>query len=200
LCLYGFSPRPLCIIVQGPYHFTPADFETKPPGRRIMRSIRIDATSVQFLSETQIADLRKADLLSAYIDTQLGEITRHNAAHCQEEDLACPLNGRRLTNLGTFRAYLDQYLRNHPRIHPNMTLMVRQLEPDSQGIPIQVYAFANTTAWTEYEGIQSDIFDHVLAVVPQFSLRLHQAPTGHDVREAARALSHTKHPDPESIG
>lgn len=157
-------------------------------GRRIKRSIRIDVTSVHFLSETQIADLRKADLLSDYIDTRLSEIARHNAARCQE-DLACLLNGRRLTNLGIFRAYLNQYLRTHPRIHPHLTMMVRQLEPDSDGIPIQLYAFANTTAWVEYEGIQSDIFDHVLAVVPQFGLRLHQTPTGHDIREAVRFLA-----------
>ncbi len=156
-------------------------------GRRIMRSIRIDATSVHFLSETQIESLRKAALLTDYIDTRLDEINRYNA----EQDLTCPINGRRLTNLGTFRAYLNQYLRNHPGIHPHMTLMVRQLEPDSNGLPIQIYAFAGTTVWSEYEGIQSDIFDHVLAVVPQFGLRLHQTPTGHDIRAAVRSLADT---------
>ena len=156
-------------------------------GRRIKRSIRIDMTSVQFLSEPQIKSLREADLLTDYIDDRLEEITRHNA----DQDLTCPINGRRLTNLGTFRAYLNQYLRNHPGIHPHMTLMVRQLEPDSNGIPIQIYAFTSTTAWVEYEGIQSDIFDHLLAVIPQFGLRLHQTPTGHDILAAMTSLKGT---------
>jgi miniconductance mechanosensitive channel len=159
-------------------------------GRRIMRNIRIDATSVRFLSEEQIAWLRKASLLTRYIDTRMEEINRYNAE--QAQDLTCPINGRRLTNLGTFRAYLDQYLRNHPGIHQGMTMMVRQLEPGADGVPIQIYAFANTTAWVEYEGIQSDIFDHVLAVVPQFGLRLHQTPTGHDIRAAVSSLEALK--------
>ncbi|MBG0778968.1 MAG: mechanosensitive ion channel family protein [Desulfotignum balticum] len=159
-------------------------------GRRIMRNIRIDATSVYFLSEEQIAWLRKASLLTRYIDTRMEEINRYNAE--QAQDLTCPINGRRLTNLGTFRAYLDQYLRNHPGIHQGMTMMVRQLEPGADGVPIQIYAFANTTAWVEYEGIQSDIFDHVLAVVPQFGLRLHQTPTGHDIRAAVSSLEALK--------
>ncbi|MFU8768708.1 MAG: mechanosensitive ion channel family protein [Desulfotignum sp.] len=156
-------------------------------GRRIMRSIRIDVSSVHFLSETEIAFLQKAALLSDYIDARLEEIARDNSR--QAQDLTCPINGRRLTNLGTFRVYLTRYLQNHSGINAGMTLMVRQLEPCSDGIPIQVYAFANTTVWTEYEGIQSDIFDHVLAVIPQFGLRLHQTPTGHDIREAVRELA-----------
>ncbi|EMS79678.1 MULTISPECIES: mechanosensitive ion channel family protein [Desulfotignum] len=159
-------------------------------GRRIMRNIHIDATSVYFLSEEQIACLGKASLLTEYMDKRLEEINRHNTA--QELDMTCPINGRRLTNLGTFRAYLDQYLRNHPGIHQGMTMMVRQLEPGADGVPIQIYAFANTTAWVEYEGIQSDIFDHVLAVVPQFGLRLHQTPTGHDIRAAVSSLEALK--------
>lgn len=153
-------------------------------GRRIKRSIRIDMTSVHFLSEAQIQSLRNVALLTDYIDARLDEITHHNA----DQDLTCPVNGRRLTNLGTFRAYLTRYLQTHPGINSHMTLMARQLEPDSNGLPIQIYAFANTTAWVEYEGIQSDIFDHVLAVVPQFGLRLHQTPTGHDIRAAVSSL------------
>ncbi|MCA1792358.1 MAG: mechanosensitive ion channel family protein [Desulfotignum sp.] len=156
-------------------------------GRRIKRSIRIDVTSIHFLCEKELTHLRKTALLAEYIDARLDEITRHNAQHHQ--DLTCPTNGRRMTNLGTFRAYLTRYLNNHPCIRQDMTLMVRQLEPGSDGIPIQIYAFANTTAWVEYEGIQSDIFDHVMAVVPQFGLRLHQTPTGHDIRTAVASFA-----------
>lgn len=158
-------------------------------GRRIKRSIRIDVTSVHFLSDVQIAFLRKADLLTDYIDKRLNEIQACNTSRSQ--DLNCPINGRRMTNLGTFRAYLTEYLRTHPRIRTQMTLMVRQLEPDSAGIPIQIYAFADTIAWVEYEGIQSDIFDHVMAVVPQFGLRLHQTPTGHDILAAVKHFKGT---------
>lgn len=155
-------------------------------GRRIKRNIRIDVSSVHFLSENDIAGLRRADLLTGYIDNRLEEITQYNTS--RHQDLSCPLNGRRLTNLGTFRAYLTEYLRTHPFINPQMTLMVRQLEPGSNGIPLEIYAFTNTTAWVEYETIQSDIFDHVLAVVPEFGLRLHQLPTGHDMRSLVTAL------------
>ncbi len=95
------------------------------------------------------------------------------------------MNGRRLTNVGTFRGYLVSYLKAHPNIHQGMTLMVRQLDPSSEGLPNQIYAFTNTTNWNKYEDIQSDIFDHVFAVLPEFGLRAHEAPTGHDVRSLA---------------
>ena len=124
-------------------------------------------------------------ILYSVLDTLLALSRQHRSF----QDLTCPINGRRLTNLGTFRVYLTRYLQNHSGINAGMTLMVRQLEPCSDGIPIQVYAFANTTVWTEYEEIQSDIFDHVLAVIPQFGLRLHQTPTGHDIRESVSELA-----------
>src|SRR5690606_26024740 len=108
------------------------------------------------------------------------ELGRHNSE--QQADLSSLVNGRRLTNLGTFRAYLNAYLRAHPRIHQQMTLMVRQLEPGSNGVPMEIYAFTNTTKWVEYEGIQGDIFDHIFAVLPEFGLRVHQTPTGYDMR------------------
>ncbi|MGI5999344.1 MAG: miniconductance mechanosensitive channel, partial [Lutispora sp.] len=91
------------------------------------------------------------------------------------------VNGRRMTNIGTFRAYIQRYLENHPRINHNMTTMVRQLQPGEHGLPIEIYAFTNTTQWVEYEGIQSDIFDHILAVVPEFGLKIYQSPTGSDI-------------------
>ncbi|WP_151703169.1 mechanosensitive ion channel family protein [Nitrincola alkalilacustris] len=150
-------------------------------GRRIMRSIRIDASSVHFLTDEEVLHLRKANLLSGYIESRLDEIKRYNEE--QRADLSNRINGRRLTNLGTFRAYLTAYLKAHSGIHQDMTLMVRQLEPTSDGIPLQVYAFTNTTAWVLYESIQGDIFDHIVAVVPEFGLRLHQSPTGYDFRQ-----------------
>ncbi|MDX7018479.1 mechanosensitive ion channel, partial [Klebsiella aerogenes] len=88
-----------------------------------------------------------------------------------------PLNQRGMTNVGTFRAYVEAYLKNHPKIHKQMTIMVRQLAPTSEGLPIEIYAFTNTTVWVEYEAIQSDIFDHIFAILPQFGLRIHQSPT-----------------------
>jgi len=91
------------------------------------------------------------------------------------------VNRRRLTNAGTFRAYAYNYLKNHPRIHDGMTLIVRQLSPGPEGLPLEIYCFTNTTAWAEYEDIQSDIFDHLLAIVPEFGLRLYQKPAGSDL-------------------
>lgn len=155
-------------------------------GRRIMRSIRIDASSVHFLADEEINHLRKANLLSAYIESRLEEIKRYNEE--QKTDLSSRINGRRLTNLGTFRAYLTAYLKAHAGIHQDMILMVRQLEPTSDGIPLQVYAFTNSTAWVMYESIQGDIFDHIIAVVPEFGLRLHQSPTGYDFRQLGSML------------
>ena len=95
------------------------------------------------------------------------------------------INGRNLTNVGTFRAYLEAYLRNHPKIHRNMTFLVRQLQPTDRGLPIEIYVFSNDQAWARYEAIQADIFDHILAVVPLFDLRVFQMPTGADLRTLA---------------
>lgn len=149
-------------------------------GRRIKRALYLDATSVRFLTEADINKLRRAQLLSDYIENKLREIAAYNEAHgC---DPSSPVNGRRLTNLGTFRAYLTAYIHNHPRIHPGMTRMVRQLDPGPEGIPLEVYAFTNTTEWLVYESIQADIFDHIFAVLPEFDLRIYQNPTGHDMR------------------
>lgn len=149
-------------------------------GRRLKRSINIDTTSVHFLSDEEQRRLKRNPLLQNYLEDKSQELNRHNRQI--EGDLSSPLNGRRLTNLGTLRAYLTAYLRAHPRIHQDMTLMVRQLAPTPEGLPLEIYAFTNTTAWAEYEGIQSDIFDHILAVIGEFSLRVHQTPTGNDMR------------------
>jgi miniconductance mechanosensitive channel len=149
-------------------------------GRRIKRSLNIDTGSVHFLSEEEQRRLQRNPLLHSYLDNKTQELSQHNQEIAI--DLASPLNGRRLTNLGTLRAYLEAYLRAHPRIHQNMTLMVRQLAPTPEGLPLEIYAFTNTTVWAEYESIQADIFDHILAVIDEFGLRVHQTPTGNDLR------------------
>ncbi|KGA24950.1 mechanosensitive ion channel family protein [Pectobacterium brasiliense] len=156
-------------------------------GRRIKRSINIDTTSVHFMTEDEQARLLRSKLLSPYIQNKKSELEQHNAQ--SDSDLASPLNGRRLTNLGTFRAYLQVYLRTHSGIHKGMTLMVRQLAPTSEGVPLEIYAFTNTTAWVDYESIQSDIFDHIFAILPEFDLRIHQIPTGHDMRVMAQKMT-----------
>jgi miniconductance mechanosensitive channel len=156
-------------------------------GRRIKRSLRLDAASVRFLNEADIHRLQKARLLDGYLNDKVQEISRYNSE--QAADMTSLVNGRRLTNLGTFRAYLAAMLRQHPHIHQQMTLMVRQLESGSEGIPIEIYAFTSTTSWVEYEGIQADIFDHIFAVLPEFDLRVHQSPTGFDMRTLAGKIS-----------
>lgn len=159
---------------------------TESGGRRIKRSINVDATSVKFLDEEDLEKLRKAQMLSSYIENKVAEIQRYNEEnHC---DPASPVNGRRLTNLGTFRAYVAAYLKANPNINPNMTQMVRQLQPGPDGIPLEVYAFTASTAWLAYEGIQADIFDHIYAVLPEFGLRIYQAPSGYDMRQALQQV------------
>lgn len=152
-------------------------------GRRIKRSIMIDASTVRFISEQEVQRLTRSPLLSEYIIAKSHELENAN----READMSLALNGRRLTNLGTFRAYLDRYLRNHPKVHQQMTIMVRQLAPTDKGVPIEIYCFSNDVAWVNYEAIQADIFDHIFAVVSEFGLRIHQSPTGYDMREGFSA-------------
>ena len=149
-------------------------------GRRIKRNLYIDLTSIRFLGESDVTELRKAQLIGEYIDEKTTEITRYNEDN--DIDKAHATNGRRLTNIGTFRAYVIAYLRKHPDIHDDMTFIVRQLEPTPLGLPMQIYVFVSDTRWANYEAIQSDIFDHLLAVVPEFGLRLYQQPSGNDLQ------------------
>ena len=153
-------------------------------GRRIKRSISIDATSIHFLDDER-QRLHKAHLLKPYLTTRHQEINEWNQQLDAPESV---LNHRQMTNIGTFRAYLNEYLRHHPRIRKDMTLMVRQLAPDDHGLPIEIYAFTNTVVWLEYESIQADIFDHIFAVVEEFGLRIHQSPTGNDIRALSGAF------------
>jgi len=148
-------------------------------GRRIKRSICIDMNTVHFADEAMLADFRKMELLSDYVEKRQSEIDAAN----QERGLdlsATVINGRRQTNLGIFRAYLVEYLRNNPNIHKGMTFLVRHLQSTPQGLPIEIYVFSSDKVWTNYEAIQSDIFDHILAAIPEFGLRVFQEPTGSD--------------------
>ena len=148
-------------------------------GRRIKRSIHIDASSVRFLTDDEVERFTRFALLRDYIQRKRDELAAYNAALDDPE--TANVNLRRLTNLGTFRAYLWNYLQNHPQIHHDMTLLVRQLQPGEKGIPIEIYCFTSTTEWAAYEGIQADIFDHVLAQCGEFGLSVFQAPSGTDV-------------------
>ena len=114
-------------------------------------------------------------------NSRVREIEAWNAGHEGEPSTA--LHPRQLTNIGTFRAYIVAYLRHHPKIHPDMTFLVRQLAPTVHGLPIELYVFSTDQNWVNYEGIQSDVFDHLLAVVPQFDLRVYQSPSGGDIRD-----------------
>lgn len=149
-------------------------------GRRMMREIMIDQQSIRFLTEEEIEKLKKFRLLHEYIETKQQEIIDWNNELVSQGD--DPINSRAMTNLGTFRAYITEYLKNHPGIHQNLFSLVRQLAPTADGLPMQVYAFSNDTAWAVYEGIQSDIFDHLFAVIPHFGLRVYQHPSGLDLQ------------------
>ena len=151
-------------------------------GRRICRSLHVDQNSIRFLDDAALERASRIQLLQDYLERKQKEVAEHNAQ--QEVDERSPVNGRRLTNIGTFRAYVEAYLRAHPRIRKDLTFLVRQQAPGPQGLPVQIYVFTDTTVWTEYEGIQADIFDHVLAVLPEFDLRVFQDPTGMDWRES----------------
>lgn len=149
-------------------------------GRRIKRALYINTADIKFCNDSMIEKFGKIDLLKNYLGQKIQDINSHNTQ--LSADLDEPVNGRRLTNLGTFRAYIFEYLNNHPGIHKGMLIMVRQLKSEGEGVPLEIYAFTNTTKWTEYEKIQADIFDHLYAVAPEFELSLFQKPSGSDFR------------------
>ncbi len=147
-------------------------------GRRIKRSLYINTATIRFLTEKEIAKLSRFALIRDYMSSRLEEIEEYNAEH--GVDSSTIVNGRRLTNIGTLRAYIIAYLRNHPQIHSDFTFLVRQLAPTPEGLPLEIYVFTKDTRWAAYEGIQADIFDHILAVVPEFGLKVYQRPAGGD--------------------
>ena len=150
-------------------------------GRRIKRSINIDMNSVKFCSPELLDKLRKISLITDYIDGTEKELSAYNLA--RNIDNSVLVNGRRQTNLGIFMAYLSAYLRNNPNIRLDMTFLVRQLQPKESGIPVEIYIFSKEQEWAKYEKIQADIFDHVLASVPEFELLVFQNPSGADFRQ-----------------
>jgi miniconductance mechanosensitive channel len=156
-------------------------------GRRIKRSIRIDMSSIQFLTEEMLQRFGKFELLAPHIRTRQNEVALYNTEH--NIDTSEVINGRRLTNLGTFRAYLKAFLAHHRMIHPDMTLMVRHLAPTESGLPVEIYAFSKDKVWVNYEEIQADIFDHILAVIPEFGLRVFQNPSGSDLSRVIDAAA-----------
>ena len=148
-------------------------------GRRIKRAIFIDVSTIRIQTQDEVHHFTRFALLKDYIKKMQQELTDYNAGLATEVD--AEVNRRRLTNIGTFRAYAFNYLKNHPKIHKDMTLIVRQLAPGPEGLPLEIYCFTITTEWAAYEGIQSDIFDHLLAIVSEFGLRLYQKPAGSDL-------------------
>jgi miniconductance mechanosensitive channel len=147
-------------------------------GRRIKRTVFIDVNSIRFLSPRMIEKLARIDVLKEYISAKQKELAEYNEEHGVDD--SSPVNGRRLTNVGTFRAYLVQYLRRHPSVHQEMTFLVRHLQPTEKGLPIEIYVFSTDQRWVQYEAIQADIIDHVFAVFPEFELRPFQLPSGAD--------------------
>tara|TARA_R110002049_G_scaffold25557_6_gene89655 strand:+ start:4998 stop:6251 length:1254 start_codon:yes stop_codon:yes gene_type:complete len=154
--------------------------------RRIKRAIYIDVSTIRMQTDEEIAHFTRFALLKDYIVKKEQELAEYNQGLPTEVDPE--VNRRRLTNVGTFRAYAYNYLKNHPKIHKRMTLIVRQLNPGPEGLPLEIYCFTNTTDWAVYEGIQSDIFDHLLAIVPEFGLRLYQKPAGSDLASLATVV------------
>lgn len=154
-------------------------------GRRIKRSVFIDIGSIKFCDEDMINSLGKIQLISDYVKNKMDELENFNKD--QGIDTSVKVNGRRMTNIGTFRAYVVAYLKSNKKIHQGMTFIVRQLPPNPSGLPLEIYVFSNDTAWANYEAIQADIFDHILAIIPEFDLRVFQNPTGEDFKIMGKA-------------
>lgn len=151
-------------------------------GRRIKRAIYINTSTTRFLTDDEIDRFSRFALLRDYMRDKRAELEAWNAEHAADPSIIA--NARRLTNIGTLRAYIIAYLRNHPKIHQELTFLVRQLEPTPEGLPLQIYVFTNDTRWAYYEGIQADIFDHILSIVPEFGLSVYQRPAGRDMAGA----------------
>ncbi|MCP5039579.1 MAG: mechanosensitive ion channel family protein [bacterium] len=156
--------------------------------RRIKRCLYVDVTSIRFLEEDEIDRFGGFALLSDYVAAKRGELRAHNAETGRNPQINADI--RRLTNVGMLRAYMFEYLKNHPKIHQGRTLIVRQLPPSPEGLPIEIYCFTNDIAWANHEGIQSDLFDHFLAIAPEFGLRIFQRPSGADLSSLGSQASH----------
>ena len=158
-------------------------------GRRIKRAFQVDMSTVRFLTDEEVERFGRFTLLRDYIAQKKQELDDYNRAHVAPGMIS---NMRRLTNVGTLRAWINAYLRQHPMVHQQMTFLVRQLAPTPEGLPIEIYVFCKDTRWAIYEGVQADIFDHVLAMIPEFGLRVFQSPSGHDLAQLARSPAITE--------
>jgi miniconductance mechanosensitive channel len=156
-------------------------------GRRIKRALNLNMSSIRFLTEEDIDRLSRYELLKEYMAGKRTELAAYVAARGESADDTIP-EPRRLTNVGTFRAYVLSYLRARPKIHKEMTLLVRQLAPTPKGLPLEIYCFSNDTAWASYEQLQSDIFDHLIAILPEFGLEAFQEPAGSDFAQLAERV------------
>ena len=149
-------------------------------GRRMKRAIHLDMNSIHFLSDEEVARLSRFEFLHDYLQAKRKNLEVANAREVAGDDVIP--DRRRLTNVGTFRAYVRHYLSGHPKIHQGMTLLVRQLQPGAQGLPLEIYCFSNDTNWANYEALHADIFDHLIASLPEFGLRAFQEPSGSDLK------------------
>jgi miniconductance mechanosensitive channel len=143
-------------------------------GRRIKRAINLDVNSIRFCDDEMLKRFTKIPYMAEYLKSKRDEVSQRHKENAMDE--LPPGSDRRLTNVGTFRAYVIAYLRDHPMIHQDMTLMVRQLAPGPHGLPVEIYGFSRDQRWVSYENIQADVFDHILAMVPEFDLRVYQIP------------------------
>ena len=152
--------------------------------RRVKRSINIDIKSVHFLSDEELTSLKKIKLIESYLNEKTAELEKHNSS--LSIDLSSFANGQRLTNIGTFRKYIELYIKDNPNIRQDMSMIVRQLQSNESGIPVELYFFSKLYDWAPYENLQADIFDHLLAVVPQFGLSIFQSPSGSDFQNMGK--------------
>ncbi len=159
-------------------------------GRRIKRAIYIDMNSIKFCTDEMLDRFEKFQYITDYVKQKREEIAQYNKEH--KIDISELANGRNMTNIGTFRAYIAAYLRNHPKIRQDMTFLIRHLSPAQYGLPLEIYVFSSDQEWAKYEAIQANIFDHILAVVQEFELRVFQNPSGHDFRSMTSAVGYSK--------
>lgn len=157
-------------------------------GRRIKRSIHIDINSITFCSDSMVEKFTKYQLLSGYLAAKADELKTYNSTLTTDTSQTASINGRRQTNIGIFRAYIIAYLKDNPRISQDMTFLVRQLPPTNHGLPLEIYVFSKEQRWAHYEAIQADIFDHLLAALPEFNLRAFQNPSGFDMQQLSSRL------------
>ena len=148
-------------------------------GRRLKRCLYLDMNSVNFCDADMLRKFRKIEIIKPYLDQKEKELEKFNAQKGSDESI---INGRQQTNVGVFRAYISAYLKQREDIRKDMTFLIRQLQPSEKGLPLEIYVFSKDQAWANYEAIQADIFDHLLAAAPEFGLQIFQNPSGYDFR------------------